>query len=84
MYLKCANPDCCAEFDYREGRLFCFRKSPSEGELPASGHSVMHFWFCTPCSEIYTIERHPGAGVRIRRRFDVPDEGKAPHFIAGA
>jgi hypothetical protein len=84
MYLKCANPDCSEEFNYREGRLFRFRESQPKDRPPATGHSVRHFWLCTPCSEICTIEYCQRAIVKIRRQFGVPIEKKISEFDAVA
>jgi hypothetical protein len=56
MIWKCANPDCLASFDYREGRFFRFRRNHGPNEIPPNAHSVWHFWLCQPCSEVYTLE----------------------------
>ena len=53
---KCANPDCLAAFDYCCGRFFRFRRRQAPGERPVNSHSVVHFWLCKSCSEIYTLE----------------------------
>jgi hypothetical protein len=81
-YLNCANPDCSKEFDYREGRLFRFREFQPEGESPATGHSVRHFWLCTPCSEICTIEYSQFVGLKIRRQFATSSAREFSDFAA--
>jgi hypothetical protein len=84
MFSRCANPDCAASFDYRQGRLFRFRQSDPESQTPAHAHSVKHFWLCKACSETYTLEYRKDLGVLIDRRFKVLSDKYVPRLIAAA
>lgn len=82
MFSKCANPDCPAEFDYRQGHFFRFPKSHPEGELPANSHCVQHFWLCEKCSQEYTLEYKDGIGVLIRLHLQDLPGTLTDHLVA--
>ncbi len=46
MYLKCANPNCNADFDYGQGRLVLFQQTPQQEKQPSNWHGVKHYWLC--------------------------------------
>jgi hypothetical protein len=81
MVSGCANPECAASFDYRQGRYFRFSLSPAEGESPANTHSVRHFWLCRDCVGTYTLERRGDSGVLIRHRFKLLLDVRVPRPI---
>ncbi len=66
MFSFCANPDCQVPFEYEEGRLYRFHKNASVGGDAPNTHSVQHFWLCSSCSEIYTLEYLSDRGVLIK------------------
>ena len=68
MIERCANPDCRATFDYREGRFFRFPRRSHAGQPARNSHAVEHFWFCGRCSEIYTLSFDEAAGVTLKLR----------------
>jgi len=84
MIAKCANPNCSAAFDHREGRLFRFPKSPVEDGSPANTHAVQHFWLCATCFQTYSLEYHEGVGVALARHFEKALEPSPRKFIAAA
>jgi hypothetical protein len=84
MFSVCANPDCQATFDYRQGQLFRFHKDHPVNEKPPNTHSVQHFWLCGVCCDIYTLEYRNGCGVLIKGRCDIPDNQGALRLIAAA
>ena len=84
MFSNCANPDCHAEFDYREGHLFRFHKAYPAGEQPPNTHAVQHFWLCEICSAEYTLTYDDGSGVTMLRRQDMPGEAMPCRFVAAA
>jgi hypothetical protein len=84
MVSKCANPNCSAIFDHRQGRLFRFPKRPIEDGRPANTHSVQHFWLCEDCFATYSLEYHEGLGVAITRHFEKALRSGPPKFIAVA
>ncbi len=69
MFLSCANPACRNSFEYKEGRLFRFQENPLDGQHPANGHSVRHFWLCGECSESYMLKKHGNRGVILVDRI---------------
>ena len=88
---KCANPECEAPFDYRQGRILRFHKEQHRaGEPAANRHSVQHFWLCEACAKQYTLTYRPGEGVvmQIRSREPELDPKRAvpmePRLIATA
>ena len=84
MFAKCSNPDCVAPFDYREGRLIRFCKSPSDGQFPVDDHCVEHFWLCGRCSELYVFEYEREVGMKIKLRIRKLREKPALRFVTAA
>ena len=70
MYLKCAHPECASDFDYAQGRLFRFRQTPAQEKQPAHWHGVKHYWLCSRCCEIFTIEYQNGLGVVLLEKLE--------------
>ena len=67
MFSTCANPECRAEFNYRQGAIFRFRKqSLKDGQL-TKNDSLQHFWLCAVCAETYRLEYRSGHGVLLKR-----------------
>jgi len=66
MFAKCSNPDCGVPFDYREGQLVRFCKSPPCGQSRADFQSVEHFWLCGRCSELYVLVNEHGTSMKVR------------------
>jgi hypothetical protein len=81
MYLKCAHPECSADFDYGQGRFFRFRRVPRQDPSPANSHSVKHFWLCTRCCETFTIDYQKGVGIILRQRFEAFTTAQPSHFV---
>jgi hypothetical protein len=48
MLSKCANPDCSAPFDYRQGRLF---------RVQTVRAGFKHLWLCELCAETHTVRQ---------------------------
>lgn len=84
MALKCANPNCSATFDHRDGRLFRFPKRPIEAGRPANTHSVQHFWLCGICFQTYSLEYSEAHGVALTRQFEHRLGTNTRKFIAVA
>jgi hypothetical protein len=84
MFSVCANPDCQAPFDYRQGRLFRFHKHHPAGERVPNTHSVQHFWLCGVCCGAYALEYRDGYGVLIKDRPQTSDSLETLRFIAAA
>jgi hypothetical protein len=63
MISECANPQCRAEFDYRQGEFFRFHKELQDDGRPANTHSVQHFWLCGRCAGMYRLEYAQGKGI---------------------
>ena len=64
--LECVNPECAAQFNFRQGRLFRFYRSHSMGNASSKNqYSLKHFWLCKKCTEIYTLEYQEGMGLLI-------------------
>jgi hypothetical protein len=82
MFSECANPVCHAEFDYRQGAIFRFRETSSEG-LCGKGYSVKHFWLCRDCAQIYRLEHEKGR-VFLSRLAGNAMHARRPHLIAVA
>lgn len=83
MISECANPDCLALFDYKQGRFFRFHIRHAPDEPPRNTHSVQHFWLCQRCSETYIlIER--GDGVSLSERLTHPTRENVFRKIAAA
>jgi hypothetical protein len=81
MYLKCAHPECSADFDYGQGRFFRFQQIPRHGAPPSNSHGVKHFWLCTRCCETFTIDYQTGVGVLLRQRIETFTSGQPSHFV---
>src|SRR5580692_5780719 len=81
MYLKCAHPECNADFDYGQGRFYRFQQIPTQGSPPANSHSVKHFWLCTRCCETFTIDYQKGLGVILRQRLETLAGGQLSHYV---
>jgi hypothetical protein len=84
MFSFCANPDCLAPFDYRQGRLFRFHKVHPACERPLNSHSVQHFWLCGTCSGTHTLEYRDECGVLIRDLPESSDNLDTRRFVAMA
>ena len=67
MFSSCANPACRAEFNYRQGAIFRFRKQLIKDGQPPKDDSFQHFWLCAECAEVYRLEYLPGQGVVLNR-----------------
>ena len=64
--LECVNPECAAQFNFRQGRIFRFYRYHSTGNaLSLSQYSLKHFWLCKKCTEIYTLEYQDGTASLI-------------------
>src|ERR1017187_8015101 len=81
MYLKCAHPECTADFDYGQGRLFRFRQFPRQDPPPSNSHSVKHFWLCTQCCGSFTIDYQQGLGVLLRLRLGIFANPPPSYFV---
>jgi hypothetical protein len=81
MYLKCAHPECPADFDFGQGRFFRFQQIPRHDPPPANSHCVKHFWLCTRCCETFTIDYQKGVGVLLRQRLETFTSGQPSHFV---
>ena len=84
MFSVCANPDCQRQFDYEQGRLFRFHKDYPAGGIPPNIHSVQHFWLCSPCSAVYTLEYQNDRGVLIKSLPETALDNATMRFIAAA
>jgi hypothetical protein len=69
MFEKCLNSDCELSFDFREGRLISFCKSPPDDDSPRDHHWVEHFWLCRKCSELYVFVYETKSGMGIKPRL---------------
>jgi hypothetical protein len=83
-FTRCANPDCGASFDYRQGQLFRFPQSHGHRKTRAGSHSVKHLWLCKACSEIYTLVYRAGFGVLFESRFPRPSDHHEVRLITAA
>jgi hypothetical protein len=84
MFSSCANPNCQAAFDYRQGQFFRFHKDHSPSESPPNSHSVQHFWLCGVCCRGYTLEYRHGCGVLLKDRPDLSINLDTLRLIAAA
>jgi hypothetical protein len=84
MFSHCANLQCQAPFDYRQGRLFRFHKDHPVCERPPNTHSVQHFWLCGACCGIHTLEYRDGCGILIRDLPETANNLDTRHFITSA
>jgi hypothetical protein len=72
VFSKCANEKCLTSFGYyRRGRLFRFHQSHPKGSAPVNSHSVAHFWLCSVCSDIYTLEYREGRAVLVSHQHRI-------------
>jgi hypothetical protein len=72
MISQCANSECLTSFgDYRRGRLFRFHQIHPKGGAPVNSHSVRHFWLCSVCSDIYTLEYRECRAVLVSRQHGI-------------
>jgi hypothetical protein len=75
MISRCANAECLTSFgDYRLGRLFRFHQSHPKGSAPANTHSVTHFWLCSVCSDIYTLEYREDRAIVMSFQHRMPPQ----------
>lgn len=81
---RCANPDCEATFDYRQGHFFRFYSDHLDNEDSPNTHSVRHFWLCVECCREHTLEYRAGRGVLLKRRADALRAPGTARFIAAA
>jgi hypothetical protein len=84
MFAECSNPDCREPFDYREGRLIRFCKSPLDIESPMDHRCIEHFWLCGKCSELYVFEYQHRVGMKIKPRARELQEKAVRSFIPAA
>lgn len=82
--LRCANPECTARFDYREGQLLRVRLSSSGEEVNGTASGVRHFWLCGECCLVYALSRDPRKGVLITRQFAEEKAGDTIKIAASA
>ena len=79
MFLKCAHPECCSDFDYAQGRLFRLRQTASDEKQPSHWHGVKHYWLCPRCCESFTIEYQKGLGVLLMEKLEAT--GSQPTYF---
>jgi hypothetical protein len=84
MYLKCANPNCCSDFDYAKGRLFRFQQTPQQEKQPSHWHAVKHYWLCVRCCVNYTIEYQKGVGVLLMERLETLAGAQPCYYVLQA
>jgi hypothetical protein len=84
MFSVCANPECQVPFDYEHGRLFRFHKDAAADKNPPNTHCVQHFWLCSKCSNICTLEYQSKRGVMLRNLLGIPTKLNTIRFIAAA
>ena len=82
MYLKCAHPECSTDFDYAQGRLFRLRQTAADEKQPAHWHGVKHYWLCSRCCEIFTIEYQNGLGVLLMEKLETAGAQPCYHVLA--
>jgi hypothetical protein len=81
--LDCVNPECAAQFNFRQGRIFRFYRYHSMGNAPSMNqYSLKHYWLCKKCTEVYTLEYQEGMGLLIPlsapRSFSAVVHSEAP------
>lgn len=84
MIFECANPDCSALFDHRNGVLLRFPKRASDGQNPTDTPAVQHFWLCAACSQTFVLEYKDDQGVVLSLRWEKPPLAKQRRVIAAA
>ncbi|HVB88302.1 MAG TPA: hypothetical protein VNK23_16695 [Candidatus Dormibacteraeota bacterium] len=62
MFLRCVNPRCSSNFDYRQGQLIRAPKDLRSDDVEAGGE-CRHFWLCGTCASQYFLEYRKGEGV---------------------
>jgi hypothetical protein len=67
---SCANPECLAPFNYREGHIYCFHQDTAE-RAPTNSHAVKHFWLCRDCFKTYALEYRSNE-LLLRARYETP------------
>ena len=70
MSYSCANPECMASFNYREGHIYCFHQDTAK-RMPKNSHAVKHFWLCRDCFKTYALEYRSNELV-LRSRYESP------------
>ncbi len=83
-FSKCANPNCGASFDYRQGQLFRFHDSHTGRKTAGCAYTVRHLWLCKACSEIYTLVYREDLGVVFDHRFKPLSDKHAHRVIVSA
>jgi len=64
--LNCANPECAAPFNFRQGQLLRLcHYHPKGNAHSVNQYSLKHFWLCKQCTEIYTLENREGGAMLI-------------------
>ncbi len=81
MFLKCANPTCSSQFDYREGQLIRAPKDLRAGNLEATSE-FKHFWLCGKCASRYFLEYRRGEGVVMSPRPIARIERESARVVA--
>lgn len=84
MICQCANPECSAVLDHRNGILLRFPKRSASGQVPANTHAVQHFWLCAACSQSFVLEYRGDQGVVMSLRWEKPSPAKQSRVIAAA
>jgi hypothetical protein len=65
--LDCANPECSAPFNFRQGRLFRFyRNHPTGNAASMNEYSLKHLWLCKQCADVYRLEYREGTAFLIQ------------------
>jgi hypothetical protein len=81
MFAKCSHSQCGAPFDFREGQLIQFCKSPLDDQSPSDQHRVEHFWLCGIYSKLYVFEHIRGVGMKIKLRVRETQEEVGLSFV---
>lgn len=66
MLSKCSNPECEAQFDYREGRLIRLSKTLTGHESGETHRVIKHFWLCGECAALYVVEYESGLRLKVK------------------
>lgn len=83
MIARCANPNCSAAFDHREGWLYRFPKRPADRTRLARAHFVQHVWLWAACCETYALEYDSELGVTLRE-FVAQASSPSPRQVIAA
>jgi len=84
VIFECANPECSAVFDHRDGILLRFPKRASGGLGSANTHAVQHFWLCGACSQAFVLEYNDAQGVVLSLRWEKTPLATQRRVIAAA